>query len=58
MSIGGKLKMPAIPAESPPFIVTGTVKTISNGRYKNRGPMGRGRKPRAERERDDQEPPH
>ncbi len=42
LSIGGKLKMPAIPAESPPWTVTGTVKTISNGRYKNRGPMGRG----------------
>lgn len=42
LSIGGKLKMPAIPAESPPLTVTGTVKTISNGRYKNRGPMARG----------------
>jgi microcystin degradation protein MlrC len=42
LSIGGKIKMPAIPAESPPLTVTGTVKTISNGRYKHRGPMGRG----------------
>jgi microcystin degradation protein MlrC len=42
LSIGGKFAMPAIPAESPPLAVTGTVKTISNGRYKNRGPMGRG----------------
>ena len=42
LSIGGKLKMPAIPAESPPLTVTGTVKTISNGHYRNRGPMGRG----------------
>jgi microcystin degradation protein MlrC len=42
LSIGGKFKMPAIPAGSPPLTVTGTVKTISNGRYKNRGPMGRG----------------
>ena len=41
-SIGGKLAMPAIPAESPPLTVTGMVKTISHGRYKNRGPMGRG----------------
>jgi microcystin degradation protein MlrC len=40
--IGGKIAMPAIPAESPPLIVTGTVKTISNGRYRNRGPMARG----------------
>jgi len=42
LSIGGKIKMPAIPDESPPLTVTGTVKTISNGRYKNRGPMARG----------------
>ncbi len=42
LSIGGKIKMPAIPAESPPLIVTGIVKTISNGRYRNRGPMARG----------------
>jgi microcystin degradation protein MlrC len=42
LSIGGKIRMPAIPAESPPLTVTGTVKTISNGRYKNRGPMAHG----------------
>ena len=42
LSIGGKIKMPAIPGESPPLTVTGTVMTISNGRYKNRGPMARG----------------
>jgi microcystin degradation protein MlrC len=42
LSIGGKIKMPSIPDESPPLTVTGTVKTISNGRYRNRGPMGRG----------------
>ena len=42
LSIGGKLKMPAIPVASPPLTVTGTVKTISNGRFRNRGPMGRG----------------
>jgi microcystin degradation protein MlrC len=42
LSIGGKIPMPAIPADSPPLIVTGTVKTISNGRYRNRGPMARG----------------
>jgi len=42
LSIGGKIKMPAIPDESPPLTVAGTVKTISNGRYKNRGPMARG----------------
>ena len=42
LSIGGKIKMPAIPADSPPLTVTATVKTISSGRYKNRGPMARG----------------
>jgi microcystin degradation protein MlrC len=42
LSIGGKIAMPAIPIESPPLSITGTVKTISNGRYKNRGPMARG----------------
>ena len=42
LSIGGKIAMPGIPADSPPLIVTGTVKTISDGRYRNRGPMARG----------------
>jgi microcystin degradation protein MlrC len=42
LSIGGKLKMPAIPGDSPPLTVTGTIKTISHGRFRNRGPMGRG----------------
>ena len=42
LSIGGKIEMPAIPAESRPLTVTGTVKTISNGRFRNRGPMARG----------------
>lgn len=42
LSIGGKMAMPAIPAASPGLTTTATVKTISNGRYRNRGPMGRG----------------
>src|SRR6516162_2760474 len=42
LSVGGKIEMPAIPVESPPLIISGTVKTISNGRYRNRGPMSRG----------------
>jgi microcystin degradation protein MlrC len=42
LSIGGKIAMPAIPTQSPPLTVTGAVKTISNGRYRNRGPMARG----------------
>jgi microcystin degradation protein MlrC len=42
LSIGGKMQMPAIPGDSPPLTVTGTVKTISSGRFRNKGPMGRG----------------
>jgi microcystin degradation protein MlrC len=42
LAIGGKMAMPAIPGESRPLTVTGTVKTISNGRFRNKGPMGRG----------------
>src|SRR5262249_58298871 len=33
LSIGGKIAMPAIPAQSPPLTVTRTGKTISSGRY-------------------------
>jgi microcystin degradation protein MlrC len=42
LSIGGKIAMPAIPAKSPPLTVTGAVKTISDGHFRNRGPMARG----------------
>jgi microcystin degradation protein MlrC len=42
LSVGGKMAMPQIPGESPPLSLTGTVKTISNGRFRNKGPMGRG----------------
>jgi microcystin degradation protein MlrC len=42
LSIGGKIKMPAIDGDSQPLTVTGRVKTISDGRYRNRGPMARG----------------
>jgi microcystin degradation protein MlrC len=42
LSIGGKIPMPTIPDANPPLTVCGTVKTISNGRYRNRGPMARG----------------
>jgi microcystin degradation protein MlrC len=42
LDIGGKTPMPAIAAKSPPLAVTGIVKTITDGRFKNRGPMGRG----------------
>jgi microcystin degradation protein MlrC len=40
--VGGKLQMPQIPGDSPPLTITGTVKTISNGRFRNKGPMQRG----------------
>ena len=42
LAIGGKMAMPVIPGDSRPLAVTGTVKTISNGRFRNKGPMGRG----------------
>lgn len=42
LSVGGKLKMPQIPGDSPPLSLTGTVKTIAQGRFRNKGPMGRG----------------
>jgi microcystin degradation protein MlrC len=42
LEIGGKTAMPSIPGKSPPLAVTGTVKTITDGRFRNRGPMGRG----------------
>ena len=42
LAIGGRMAMPQIPGESRPLTVTGTVKTISNGRFRNKGPMGKG----------------
>jgi microcystin degradation protein MlrC len=42
LSVGGKMKMPAIRRDSPPLDIGGTVKTISSGRFRNKGPMGRG----------------
>jgi microcystin degradation protein MlrC len=42
LSIGGKMKMPAIAAASPPLTVTGRVKAITDGRFRNGGQMGRG----------------
>ena len=42
LSIGGKMKMPAIAAASRPLTVTGRVRTITDGRFRNRGPMGAG----------------
>src|SRR5690242_19190477 len=42
LSVGGKLAMPQIAQPSPPLTITGTVKTISGGRYRNKGPAARG----------------
>jgi microcystin degradation protein MlrC len=42
LSVGGKMKMPQIPGESPPLEISGVVKTIASGRFRNKGPMGRG----------------
>src|SRR6185312_5332412 len=42
LAIGGKMAMPQIPGESKPAVVKGTVKTISNGRFRNKGPSSRG----------------
>jgi len=42
LALGGKLDMPAIHRTGEPLAVTGKVKLIADGRYRNRGPMGRG----------------
>ena len=42
VSLGGKLPMPSIGLSGQPRSVTGRVKLISDGRFRNRGPMARG----------------
>ncbi len=42
VSLGGKIPMPALAAPSPALEVTGTVKTITDGKYRNQGPMAKG----------------
>lgn len=42
LSLGGKLPMPSIGLAGQPRSVTGRVKLICDGRFRNRGPMGRG----------------
>jgi len=42
LPLGGKLDMPSIGRKGEPRMVTGRVKLISDGRFRNRGPMGRG----------------
>jgi len=40
--LGGKLDMPSLGLEGQPLQVTGTVKNLSNGQFRNRGPMSKG----------------
>jgi microcystin degradation protein MlrC len=42
LPLGGKMDMPAIGLKGQPREVTGRVKLICDGRFRNRGPMGRG----------------
>jgi microcystin degradation protein MlrC len=42
LSLGGKTDMPSIGRTGEPLEVTGRVKLLSDGRFRNRGPMGRG----------------
>jgi len=42
LSLGGKLDMPAIGLTGQPRSVSGRVKLICDGRYRNRGPMSQG----------------
>jgi microcystin degradation protein MlrC len=42
LSLGGKLDMPAIGLNGAPRIVSGTVRLICDGEYRNHGPMARG----------------
>ena len=41
-SLGGKLDMPAIGLKGEPRSVSGRVRLVCDGRYRNRGPMARG----------------
>jgi microcystin degradation protein MlrC len=42
LPLGGKLDMPSIGKTGEPLAVSGRVKLVSDGRFRNRGPMGRG----------------
>jgi microcystin degradation protein MlrC len=42
LPLGGKLDMPALGLKGKPLTVTGTVKRISDGLYRNEGPMAKG----------------
>jgi microcystin degradation protein MlrC len=42
LALGGKCDMPALGLKGVPLEVTGTVKRVCDGRYRNEGPMARG----------------
>ncbi len=42
LSVGGKMAMPLMPHRSEPLTLEGTVKVISSGKYKAKGPMSQG----------------
>jgi microcystin degradation protein MlrC len=42
LSLGGKLDMPSIGLQGAPRTVTGRIRLLCDGQYRNRGPMGRG----------------
>ena len=42
LAIGGKMTMPMLPVESRPLPVSGTVRTIFDGRFRAKGPMAKG----------------
>jgi microcystin degradation protein MlrC len=42
LPLGGKIAMPAIGLEGTPLEVSGRVKLVSDGRYRNRGPAYKG----------------
>jgi microcystin degradation protein MlrC len=42
LPLGGKMDMPAIGRKGEPLTVTGRVKLISDGKFRNRGPMSKG----------------
>jgi microcystin degradation protein MlrC len=42
LAVGGKMAMPEISGDSRPLAVIGRVRTISDGRFRNRGPMQKG----------------
>lgn len=42
LPLGGRMDMPSLGLKGQPLEVSGTVKNLSNGQFRNRGPMSRG----------------